>query len=187
MNDFNLEASIIDADGNTVSVGQNSNLRGVVNKRLSNGVTLWEKTSDCYSYPCAVIVDETNYVVVGADRVNQVNCAMIVKFSGDGEVLWEKNLYSGGRSETLYAICKDSYGYVAVGVSGTKNNEYGALIVRFDVDGNLVYRKKLGKEICLDSISAVSDGNYRVTGRKIIEGFGREAFTKSLDESLNFV
>ena len=115
--------------------------------------------------------------------------AIIVKYDNDGNVVWKKNF--GGKGEDYYHwVTEVSDGVVAVGnatsasfgtgdwtgVTGKGSND--AIIVKYDNDGNVVWKKNFGGEgiDIFNSVTAISDG-YIVVGESGVNSFGTGDWT----------
>jgi len=103
--------------------------------------------------------------------------AVIVKYDNNGNVVWKKN-FGGSSVDYYYSIVAVSDGFVAVGNSGNPSfgngdwtgvaakgsdvNSRDAIIVKYDKDGNVVWKKNFGgggndREF-FESVTAVADG-----------------------------
>ena len=102
--------------------------------------------------------------------------AIIVKFDNDGKVVWQKN-FGGMHSDRFYSVTAMSDGVVAVGYAHVNQYSGGdwkgfsgtsgtyAIVVKFDNNGNVVWKKIFEKSEGFSSVIAVSDsiiavGNY---------------------------
>ncbi|MCL2041218.1 MAG: fibrobacter succinogenes major paralogous domain-containing protein [Bacteroidales bacterium] len=97
--------------------------------------------------------------------------AIIVKYDNDGYVLWKKN-FGGSSADYYYGVTIVSDGVVAVGHSYidsfgngdwmgvTGKGDMDAIIVKYDNDGNVVWKKNLGgsNEDIYNAVTAVADG-----------------------------
>ena len=77
--------------------------------------------------------------------------AIIVKYDASGNVVWKK-FFGGTSTEQYNGVTEISGGYIAVGISSSKdgdlaganpNGQYIATIVRYDTVGNVVWKKFL--------------------------------------------
>lgn len=103
----------------------------------------------------SVIDVDDGYIVVGTgifseeEKNNEGQEAIIIKFSKDGEVVWEK-YYHVLTNTSFSKVIKVSDGYVAVGQSIYANLEVGnhttggAIIVKYDFDGNEIWHNNHG-------------------------------------------
>lgn len=99
--------------------------------------------------------------------------AIIVKYDHSGNLMWKKH-FGGSGDDCFNSVTALSDGYIAVGYSGFKSFNTGdwdgvanksrsgddAIIVKYDLNGNLVWKKNFGGayDDCFQSIIAVSDG-----------------------------
>ncbi|MCL2651865.1 MAG: hypothetical protein FWD60_12705, partial [Candidatus Azobacteroides sp.] len=95
--------------------------------------------------------------------------AIIVKYDNYGNVAWKKN-FGGSSSDTFQGVTKVSDGIIAVGYSWafgdgdwtgvTGNGNGDAIIVKFDNNGNVVWKKNFGGsgDDRYFSVTTVSDG-----------------------------
>jgi len=122
-----------------------------------------------------------SYFVVASDD------AIIVKYDNNGNVVWEKN-FGGNGTDFFYSVTAVSDGVVAVGHSSTKSfgngdwkdfvsrddntgfsAKYDATIVKFDNNGNVIWKNNFGGEDNdeFNSVVAVSDG-------VVVAGYSKE-------------
>ena len=93
--------------------------------------------------------------------------AIIVKYDLNGNVVWKKN-YGGSATEYFRSVTSVSDGYVAVGYSlstdvdltGLNKGASDAIIVKYDLNGNVVWKKNYGGSVAdhFISVSLVLDG-----------------------------
>ena len=115
--------------------------------------------------------------------------AIIVKYDHDGNVVWKKNF--GGSSYDMFSwVTEVPDGFIAVGhsfegsfgngdwtgVSGKGADD--AIIVKYDSNGNVVWKKNFGGSSCdyFNSVTAVSDGVI-VVGESCSDSFGNGDWT----------
>jgi len=99
--------------------------------------------------------------------------AVIVKFDSDGNVMWKKN-FGGAGNDQFMALATVSDGYVAVGESNrdslgngdwddvTRKGNWDATIVKFDLNGNVVWKNNFGGSDVFYAVSPTSDGYVAV-------------------------
>jgi len=112
--------------------------------------------------------------------------AIIVKFDADGNIVW-KNNFGGSDEDRFNAVAETSDGgFVAVGysfsssfgngdwvgVTGRGNND--AIIVKFDIDGNVVWKKNFGGSApdYFYAVTATSDGGSVAAGNSHTNSIG---------------
>lgn len=103
----------------------------------------------------SVITVEDGYIAVGTgifseeEKNNEGQEAIIVKFTKDGEIVWEK-YYHVLANTSFSKVIKVEDGYIAVGQSIHANMEVGnqttggAIIVKYDFNGNEVWHNNHG-------------------------------------------
>jgi len=109
--------------------------------------------------------------------------AIIVKFDADGTVVWRNVLGTSGFDNFSGVTASPDGGYVAVGRSGnTLDGDWigftglgdgasNATIVKFDANGNVVWKNIFGVDR-FHSVTASPDGGYVAVGSLIIMGMG---------------
>jgi hypothetical protein len=121
------------------------------------------------------------------------NDAIVVKYNSAGDIVWKKN-FGGGKEDYFFGVTAVSDGIVAVGVSYSFGNgdwtgvtghldssgkdSGDAAIVKFDDNGNVVWKKNFGgggNDEYL-SVTAVSDGIIAV-GHSAYGSFGNGDWT----------
>lgn len=113
-------------------------------------------------------------------RGNEEVDAIIVKYDNDGNIIWKKR-YDGGSPDGFYKVEVTEDGYVAVGWGNTNNKGYeDAIIVKFDVSGNVVWETSLGGSYRDEylSVKCVEDG-YVVVGDTARQGFNTGDWTNT--------
>lgn len=167
-NGFNIGQA---SDGNFIIVGQaavngTTNHDAVVMKVDNRGNTLWSKTVG------GAQDDYFNQVVATADggclAAGQTNISgavgsyagdsWVVRFDGNGNILWQKRYFVTGSPGNIYALIPTSDGGYAF--SGTFPFTPGAadwMVVKIDVNGNVQWQKKLGTTNSDNSIALVED------------------------------
>ena len=115
--------------------------------------------------------------------------AIIVKYDFDGNIVWKKNFGGSGYDEYTW-ITEVSDGVIATGCSGHASFGNGdwtgvmgkggtdAIIVKYDHDGNVVWKKNFGgsDEDVFSSVTAISDGCIAV-GHSCANSFGNGDWT----------
>jgi len=109
--------------------------------------------------------------------------AIIVKYDNDGNVVWKKN-FGGSDYDEYYSVTKVSDGIVAVGSSSPNSFNNGdwtgitgkglddAIIVKYDNDGNVLWKKNLGSSGSdyYYSVMTTSDGIVAVGSSGVSDG-----------------
>ena len=181
-------------DGDWVGVDGDVSIDATIVKFDSNGNLVWAHSFsgsyDDYFFGVTATSDG-GFVAVGYSSQssfgtgawigvegNGYKDAIIVKFDGDGNVVWKKNF--GGSVDDLFTSVTTASdgGFIAVGYSdpasfGTGDwigvdgkGEVDATIVKFDANGNIVWAYNFGgsgSEL-FSSVSATSDGGFAAVG-----------------------
>ena len=110
---------------------------------------------------------------VGVTEKGSGDC-IIVKYDNDGNVIWKKN-FGGSVNNYYYCVTAVSDGIIAAGESDLDGGDWGdevgngsldAIIVKYDNDGNVVWKKNFGGSSwdVFRSLMAVPDGIIAVGG-----------------------
>jgi len=133
------------------------NSRGIITKYDNKGNIEFQNTYEKGIATAfnSVITVEDGYIVVGSgifseeEKNNEGQEAIIIKYSKDGEIVWEK--YYHVLTNTIFnKVIEVSDGYIAVGQSIYANLEVGnhttggAIIVKYDFNGNEVWHNNHG-------------------------------------------
>ena len=150
------------------------------------GNVLWKKNfgGSGYDYFWSVTALPDGYIAVGESPAGSFGNgdwtgvtgkgerdAIIVKYDYEGYLMWEKN-FGGSSTDIYYAVTAVSDGFVAVGGSlegsfdtgdwtgVTGKGGFDAIIVKYDNDGNVVWKKNFGGsgEDSYSWVTEVSDG-----------------------------
>lgn len=186
------------ADGDLKGINNGTNAGTVVKYDL-NGKILWKKAfggSDS-EYLSSISATNDGFVVVGATNsedgdLSGVNItdgpfggnAVIVKYDTNGNIVWVTTI-GGSKYDIFNYVTPIDDGYIAVGRSyspeligvGTRSDD--AIIVKFDLNGNLLWTRTFGgsKSDSFRSVASVSDG-YIAVGRSESSDFDMSSLTK---------
>lgn len=127
----------------------------------------------------SVVSVTDGYIVVGnvtndKDDSNKNQLGLIVKYDKEGNIVWEKTYESSYNTE-FYKVISFSDGYFVVGsslkqVDSDIDNEGGALLFKYDLDGNLVWKQFYGdKEKARFNSLVIVDQNIFVVGRNNLD------------------
>ena len=150
-------------------------------KSESEDTTTWQKAfngngADDFN---SLVNTSDGYVAVGYSSSSNITGitnkgsydAVIVKYDLNGNVIWQKN-WGGSSDDFFRSVVKEEDGYVVVGwtsstnISGLPNKgKSDAVIVKFDLDGNLIWQKSFATatDDWFTYLISVQDG-YIVTG-----------------------
>jgi hypothetical protein len=176
-------------DGDLTGLNKGSDDAFIV-KYDVNGDMVWKKNygGSSYDYYYGITSVSDGYVAVGNSRsmdgdltgLNKGGSdAILVKYDVNGNVVWKKN-YGGSNSEDFKHIISVSDGYVVVGYSfsmdgdltGLSKGNQDAIIVKYDLNYNIVWKKNYGgsNSDVFSSVISVSDGYVAVGGSRSIDG-----------------
>lgn len=160
---------------------------GIAVKFDYSNVVIWKKnfgggTGSDYFQKVAEFGD--SYVSVGyssststvfLDKYKGETDAIIFRYDLSGNIIWNKN-YGGTGTDYFYDVLTGEDEIIAVGSSNSVNNDltglnkgnYDAIIVKYDKDGNIIWKKNFGgtNSDYFYGITITSDG-YVVVGRSI--------------------
>ena len=168
--------------GYTVSAINQSDNGGKLLKYDKDGTLLFQKDYGNTAFDALnsiVLSPDNNVVAVGSRKLENIegftnkgeNDAVISKFDLSGNVIWQKN-YGGSAYDYFNSVIAVNGGYIAVGnststdVEGlTNKGNADALIVKYDLDGNVLWEKNYGgsADDYFNSVIQVTDG-YIVVG-----------------------
>ncbi len=160
-----------------------------INSAITFNKTFGGSTEDIFE---DVVVVDDGYIIVGySDSSNEdltglnrgLHDGIIAKYDIKGNVLWKKNF--GGTTYDYFreVAASATNEYIVVGSSlssdgdlaGLKNGSYCATIVKYDKNGNILWKKVLSEESpdFFRSVISVSDGSVAVgeSGR-LVGGLG---------------
>ena len=164
------------SDGGYIAVGQsNSTFSMLIIKCDSSGNYIWEIGYDA-TYPNdsydIVATSDGKYIVVGSNKSSHK--AAILKIDNSGNVFWSSD-FGGSGAESFYDVATTSDGgCIAVGRSNSSDGDLtglnkgyeDAIIVKYDVSGNLVWKKTFGGNYTdqFNGVVTTSDGSYVAVG-----------------------
>jgi uncharacterized delta-60 repeat protein len=152
--------------GFTTSFDAFGQLQLFVVKHAPDGTIAWQQT---WEGPDQFGNDEGTEVAVAPDgsvyvtgsTLGNRGDALLLKFSSDGSLLWQRRWDSGGteRAEDV-AIANDGSVYVVGGTSGFGDSLF---LLRFTPDGTLAWQRIFGPATA-DGIALAADGSIYIAG-----------------------
>lgn len=152
--DFGSSESVEDLavrDGSVFVTGHTSNFlqrRWATVKFDSEGQEVWSRISPAGTGESdAVTVDAAgNAYVTGWVLLNDDLTAMTVKFSPEGDILWQQNYSSaGGNNQGLAIRLDDAENLYVAGSSFNTNSNFDVMLLKYDPSGDLLWSRTVGK------------------------------------------
>lgn len=149
---------------------------GLLIKYSSDGDLLWEKTWTIHPYDFLTSVcsdGDGEIYVAGVSRGDpwdgSTEDAVLLKYSSDGSLLWQKTWFSESR-ERAHAVSVDADGNVYTAGYGPGD---GASLLKFTPEGDLLWQKIWGEAIYNNpNVTAICLDN---NGFAYLAGFARDA------------
>lgn len=102
-------------------------------------------SANSYDLPARILTDNTGDVIVAgsSNRTGSLLDFFIVKYSPEGNIIWDKHLNgSGNSSDQINDACLDKSGNIIVTGSITGNDlQSNIAVVKFDNDGDLLWER----------------------------------------------
>jgi uncharacterized delta-60 repeat protein len=173
------EGTAVAADGGSFLVGFTSSFGGgaskiFIVKLATDGSIAWQRTWDAQANSFPFVNDEARDVAVASDGSVYVagstfvggNGALLLKFSPEGSLLWQRS-WGGNGSANAVAVAADGSVYVTGATRAPGAAAEDLFVTRFSSDGTLVWFKTWGVADAFEEgqgISAAPDGNIVVAG-----------------------
>lgn len=220
--DYDEFRSIIQtSDGGYIAAGSSSsndgdfagmnkgNTDAVIVRFDRSGNKQWVKTVGGTNYEDFTSIAKTSdggYIAAGCSSSNDgdfagmkkgSSYAIVVKFDGNGNKKWLKNIGGTGYSDnTVFdsVIPTSDGGYIAAGGSSSKDSDFkglnkgddDAVIVKFDKSGNKQWVRNVGgsgRDVFLDIVKA-SDGGYIAAGSSDSNNGDFAGMTKGFEDAV---
>ncbi|ADO99313.1 hypothetical protein Np050604_214 [Cyanophage S-RIM44] len=154
-----LEKISVNSKGEVVAVGtvfDDAGTKGyIVKLDSSTGDVLWDKTLERSSenqtldivLPTAVYIDSADFIyVVGRFEDTTSDKSFIIKYSPEGNLLWQRETVAGGNPLEYYEVKADgNTGQIIVfgRYFDTFNNDEMGLLTKYSRSGDLVWRRTI--------------------------------------------
>jgi hypothetical protein len=118
--------------------------------------------------------------VSGSERYE----AWILKFDGEGTVLWQKRLVGTEEGLLRSAVLASEGSYIAVGETRANGTAYGdGWIVKFDDSGSIIWQERLGGagSDSFKSIIRTAEGNFVAVGTIKANSLDQDAWAVKFD------
>ena len=191
------------SDGSIIAVGKEENSSSVlpmIVKYDQDGNVIWQKSwgGNTYSqFDSVVASSDGGFIAAGStysnlDGINNQggSDAVIVKYDQDGNVEWQKGFGGNNWDAYRHIITTNDGGYIATGGT-TSNNIDGftlkgredVFVVKYDQDGNLMWKKDWGgtETDAFKSIVQLADNGYVVVGETTSKNIDGMTFAESND------
>ena len=131
-----FSAVIEDSDNSIVAVGSKGSAAVIV-KYTDYGDMEWSDSVNYGSFMNFYDVCEATdgYVATGYSYMDGVRNGIIVKYSYDGTIVWEKN-----NEAPFWSVAAVDDGFIATGCTETDGYDY-PIIVKYDTEGNVIWEK----------------------------------------------
>lgn len=192
-NSYDILNSVVLDKTDIISVGSsnfkysefNDYIKGASKAKIfrmdQHGKVIFEKVYDSKKSSVfnSVITTDDGYIAIGSvsndqDKNSKNQLGLLVKYDKEGNLLWEKRYESSYNTE-FSKIVAFTDGYFVVGSSlkqtdSDVDNEGGALLLKYDLEGNLVWKQFYGdKEKARFNSLVVVDQTIYVVGKNNLD------------------
>lgn len=146
------------------------------------GKVIWEKYFDWTRFDRAWSMTETSddgFVVTGSSRTPNSEDAIIVKFNGDGDLVWQTSFLSASGEYRLFSSIDETQdgGFILTGQINPVREE--TWIVKLNADGGIIWEKLLGGS-GIYRVIELSGGNLLFAGRSSAGAGGYDLWVEKL-------
>jgi len=147
----------------------------------------WGTSNDAEQFNAILKTTDNNLIVAGDKYFrsgdSQYQKAVLLKYSNDGEIIWEKD-YSEANAFGEIFNTSDG-GYLL-----TEEVKYQTInkILKVDADGNLLWElSPNNKDYPIKDAIELSDGNYAITGEKTLAFDSYDLYINKIDAAGNII
>jgi hypothetical protein len=170
------------SDGKFLACGTETGMissysRGYLVKTMSNGDTIWKKSFDFDLINGEIFTDvkemsDQNYLVLGTmhDTLTTTAATFLTKIDTNGNLLWfKKYTHADNDQSSQLEITPDNKVIILGNSTPDFNTTYNdVLLIKTDLDGNLIWRKRFGtiyEEVYLSLEVIKNNTEYLLGGR----------------------
>ncbi|WP_252864441.1 hypothetical protein [Caldicellulosiruptor bescii] len=179
---------------------KNGERNGFVIKFDSQGNIKWKKKEDANIILYDIVsLSNGSFIAAGVGSLKfdkYKDKAIICKYDANWNIQWIRG-FGGSDCDIFNAIeCVKNGGYIAVGFSGSKDGDlqglnkggYYAIIVKFDINGNIKWAKSFGgggsSTVLFNAVSTKNDGRYMAVGCSRSEDGDMRGLSKGLEDAI---
>lgn len=165
-----------------------NNYKGIVTKVNNNGALMWTRVvgGQNNDTPTDLLVTNDNSIFVLLHSLSYGvggEDVLLTKFDLAGNVLWSKTYGSSGHQIGLSLKQYDDSSIVITGATGVTPswNSINGMLIKIDLDGNLIWSKKINKKLMFHDCEVTSSGNVLMAGSIYVNSTSFIPFITSCD------